>query len=42
MPYISCEEEGVYVKRIGDLIGVIEEDVREEQEHRDVFCLHWP
>lgn len=41
MPYARCKEEGVYVKLLGDLISVMDEDDREELAHQDSCCLRW-
>lgn len=42
MPYIRCEEEGGYVKRLGDLIGFMDEDVREDRTHLHCSFLRFP
>lgn len=41
MSYTSCEESD-YVKRLGEIIDVMDEIYRYELAHRDFCCLHWP
>lgn len=35
MPYDRAEEELFYALKLGEILGVLEEKVREEEKHRD-------